>query len=62
MFAQKVDGGETESLSMKAERSARKRFLKLSICTGNQNSFNRTTEVYVKHLACSHIKHLIQEI
>lgn len=61
MVTQKVDCEETKPLSMKAKRSARNRLLKLSMFTGNQNRFNRTVGLYVKHLVCSHIKHLIQK-
>lgn len=57
----KLDCEETRPLSMKAKRSARNRFLMLSVFMGNQNSFNRTFGVYVKHLLRSHVKHVVQE-
>lgn len=62
MVAQNVDCEETKPLSMKAKRSARNRLLKLSVFMGNQNSFNRTVGVYVRHVICSYVKHFIQEI
>lgn len=62
MVAQKVDCEETKPLNLKAKRSARNRLLKLSVLMGSPNSFDRTVGLSVKHLVCSHIKHLTQEI
>lgn len=55
-----VDCEEAKRLSMKTE--SWEQTPQVSVFVVNENSFNRTVSVYVKHLVCSHITHLIQKI